>query len=63
MWQVYEVKVIVLTRGDLTSRWKQSMKSVVTTNGEKSAEAIVLRWLQTLREGSNFRRLEVNESY
>jgi hypothetical protein len=41
MWQVYEVKVIALTRGDLTSRWKQSMKSVVTTNCEKSAEAIV----------------------
>jgi hypothetical protein len=40
MWQVHEVKVIVLTRGGLTSRWKQRKKSVVTTNGEKSAEAI-----------------------
>jgi hypothetical protein len=41
MWQVYEAKVIVLTRGGLTSRWKQSMKPVATANGEKSAEAIV----------------------
>jgi hypothetical protein len=63
MWQVYEVKVVVLTRGGLTSRWKQGMKSVVTTNGEKSAEAIVAQWLQTLREGLNFRRMAVNESY
>jgi hypothetical protein len=41
MWQVYEEKVIVLTRGDLISRRKRGMKPVVTTNGEKSAEAIV----------------------
>jgi hypothetical protein len=63
MWQVYEVKVIILTRGGLTSRWKQRKKPVVTTNGEKSAEAIVAQRLQTLREGPNSRRLAVNESY
>ena len=32
------------------------MKFVVTTNGEKSAEVIVPEWLQTRREGLNFRR-------
>jgi hypothetical protein len=37
------MKVIALTRGDLTSRWKQSMKPVATANCEKSAEVIVLR--------------------
>jgi len=37
MWQVYEVKVIALTRGGLTS----GRESVVTTNCEKSAEVIV----------------------
>jgi group II intron reverse transcriptase/maturase len=41
MWQVREAKVIVLTRGDLTNGRKRSMKSAVTTNCEKSAEAIV----------------------
>jgi hypothetical protein len=56
MWQVYEGKVIVLNRGGLTSGWKQGMKSVVTTNCEKSAEAIVPRRLQTPREGLNLRR-------
>jgi hypothetical protein len=49
MWRVYEGKVVALTRGDLTGRRKQSMKPVVTTNGEKSAEAIVL--LQIYVEG------------
>jgi hypothetical protein len=56
MWQVYEVKVITLTRGGLTS----GLKPVVTTNGEKSAEAIVPRRpneeKKTAREGLNFRR-------
>jgi len=37
MWQVHEGKVIVFTRGDLTS----GHEPVVTTNREKSAEAIV----------------------
>ena len=37
----------VPTWGGLASGWKQSMKSVVTTNGEKSAEVIVPLWLQT----------------
>jgi hypothetical protein len=41
MWQIYEGKVIALTRGGLTSRWKQSMKSAATANCEKSAKAIV----------------------
>ena len=34
------------------------MKSVVTTNGKKSAEVIVPSWLQTWWEGLNFRRCE-----
>jgi hypothetical protein len=41
MWQIYEGKVIALTRGGLTGRCKRNVKSVVTTNCEKSAEAIV----------------------
>ena len=36
---------------------KQSKKSVVTTNGEKSAEVIVLLWLQTWWEGLNFKEM------
>ena len=36
MWQIYERKEYVLTRGGLTS------ETVVTTNSEKSAEVIVL---------------------
>jgi len=56
MWQAHEVKVIVLTRGDLTGRWKQSMKPVVTTNCEKSAEAIVAKRYITHGEGLNLRR-------
>jgi hypothetical protein len=43
MWQAHEAKVTALTRGGLTSRRKQSKKPVVTTNCEKSAEAIVPR--------------------
>ena len=39
------------TQGGLISEWKQSMKFIVTTNGEKSAEAIVNQWLQTLAKG------------
>jgi len=39
MWQVYEGKVIVLTRGGLTS----GLKSVATANCEKSAEVIVTK--------------------
>ncbi len=35
------------TKGGLVSKRKQSMKLVVTTNGEKSAEVIVPRRLQT----------------
>jgi hypothetical protein len=41
MWQVREAKVIVLTRGGLTGGRKRNMKPIVTTNCEKSAEAIV----------------------
>lgn len=39
MQQIYEVKVITLTRGDLAG----GINSVVTTNCKKSAEAIVPR--------------------
>ncbi|MFR9542527.1 MAG: hypothetical protein SNH27_10785 [Rikenellaceae bacterium] len=38
MRRLHETKVIVLTWRGLVSGWKQSKKSVVTTNGEKSAE-------------------------
>ena len=41
MWQIYGEKVTCGTKGGLVSKRKQSMKLVVTTNGEKSAEAIV----------------------
>ena len=37
---------------------QKQRKSVVTTNGEKSAEVIVPSWLQTWWEGLNFRRCE-----
>ena len=37
MQQIYEVKVVALTRGGLAD----GKKSAVTTNGKKSAEAIV----------------------
>ena len=47
------------TKGGLVSKRKQSMKLVVTTNGEKSAEVIVPRRLQTSREGLNFRRYKL----
>jgi retron-type reverse transcriptase len=53
MWQVHEAKVIALTPGGLIGGWKQSKNPVVTTNGEKSAEAIVPRRLQTFWEGQN----------
>ncbi|MCL2548435.1 MAG: hypothetical protein FWE76_04635, partial [Symbiobacteriaceae bacterium] len=46
----------VITRGGLTGRWKRSMKPVVTTNCEKSAEAIVAERYITLSEGLNLRR-------
>ena len=39
IWQIHEVKVITLTRGGLIS----GLQPVITMNGEKSAEAIVLR--------------------
>lgn len=45
--------------GSLVSKQKRSMKLVVTTNGEKSAEVIVPRWLQTSWEGLNFRRYKL----
>ena len=47
------------TKGGLVSKWKQSMNLVVTTNGEKSAEVIVPRRLQTSWEGLNFRRYKL----
>jgi len=44
MKQTYGIKVIVLTRGDLTDMRKQSKKhGRKKVNREKSAEAIVLR--------------------
>jgi hypothetical protein len=41
MWQVYEAKVIVLTRGGLTRGGNANPCSDVWLNREKSAEAIV----------------------
>lgn len=65
MWQICGEKETCGTKGGLVSKRKQSMKLVVTTNGEKSAEVIVPRRLQTLWEGLNFRRykrMNVTES-
>jgi len=56
MWQMDGGKDCVLTWGGLAGGWKQSMKSIVTTNCKKSAEVIVPAWLQTCWEGPNFRR-------
>ena len=56
MWQICGEKETCGTKGGLVSKWKQSMKLVVTTNGKKSAEVIVPLWLQTQWEGLNFRR-------
>ena len=47
------VKVIVLIRGGLTSKWKQCKKLVVTTHREKSADAIVLSNSRVVKEGQN----------
>ena len=55
MQQIYEVKVITLTRGDLIG----GKKSVVTTNYEKSAEVIVPEFF--FREGPNNHKSQVNE--
>ncbi len=46
MWQIDGEKVTCGTKGGLASKRKQSMKLVVTTNGEKSAEVIVPGRLQ-----------------
>lgn len=56
MWQAHGEKDCVLTWGGLIGKRKQSMRLVVTTNYKKSAEVIVLDWLQTGQEGLNFRR-------
>lgn len=55
MQQIYEVKVITLTRGGLIG----GKKSVVTTNYEKSAEVIVPEFF--FREGPNNHKSQVNE--
>ena len=51
MQQIYEVKVVTLTRGGLADEEK---KLVVTTNCKKSAEAIVPR--KKTWEGQNNRK-------
>ena len=58
MWQIGGEKETCGTKGGLVSKRKQSMKLVVTTNGEKSAEVIVPLWMQTRWEGLNFGRCE-----
>ena len=50
MWQICGEKETCGTKGGLVSKWKQSMKLVVTTNGKKSAEVVVA---MTMREGPN----------
>lgn len=50
MWQICGVKEMRGTQGGLISGWKQSKKFIVTTNDEKSAEAIVA---MSKREGLN----------
>lgn len=45
MWQIDGGKDCVLTWGGLAGGWKQSKKSIVTTNCKKSAEVIVPAWL------------------
>lgn len=42
--------------GEVSSAVETEYEAVVTTNGEKSAEAIVPRGLQASRKGLNFRR-------
>ena len=57
MQQIYEVKVITLTRGGLAGGKKNS---VVTTNCKKSAEVIVPREKNFfLREGPNNHKFRV----
>lgn len=56
MWQIYEAKDYVLTRGGLIGKRKQSRKLVVTTNYKKSAEVIVPMKFEICWEGLNFRR-------
>ena len=55
MQQIYEVKVITLTRGGLAGGKKNS---VVTTNCKKSAEVIVPR-KKIFREGPNNHKFRV----
>ena len=50
MQQIYEVKVVMLTRGDLADEKKNL---VVTTNCKKSAEVIVPRKKKKTWEGLN----------
>ena len=68
MWQTHEVEECALTWGGLIDGYgniilTRNVVSVVTTNYEKSAEAIVVGGLKTIYEGLNFRRIVVNESY
>ena len=42
--------------GEVSSAVETEYEAVVTTNGEKSAEAIVPRGLQASGKGLNFRR-------
>ena len=68
MWQTHEVEECALTWGGLIDGYgniilTRNVVSVVTTNYEESAEAIVVGGLKTIYEGLNFRRIVVNESY
>ena len=64
MWQIDGDEDCVLTWGNLIGRLETKrtnspcMKSVVTTNYEKSAEVMVPTQLQMSWEGLNFRRSE-----
>jgi hypothetical protein len=68
MWQIHGAEECALTWGGLIDGYgniilTRDVISVVTTNYEKSAKAIVIDGLKTNYEGLNFRRIVVNESY
>lgn len=66
MWQIYEMKVVVLTWGGLVF-WKylevdmKNANSDIRMECQKSADTIVAIWIYTNCEGLNDRRICFNE--
>ena len=66
MWQIYEMKVVVLTWGGLIF-WKylefryENASSDIRMKYQKSAEVILANWIYTICEGLNDRRIDFNE--